>query len=464
MLSGQILVSKHGHRYEVQQQLGKNAGRRTLLARDLESQELVIIKLLNFSSDFEWTDLKLFERESETLKTLDHPYIPRYIDYFDIDLPEFRGFALVQSYITGQSLQDSIKTGRTFSTTEIKQIAKALLEISIYLHDRNPPVIHRDIKPSNIMLSGSIAGTGNIGDIYLVDFGSVQTIAATESGTITVVGTYGYMPPEQFGGRTVPASDLYSLGATLIALITGKHPADLPQKELRIQFEELVSLSPAITFWLRKMTEPGLDRRFTSARSALQALSQHKDSDYAPLAAQKPAGTRVSLRKSDRALEILIPPAGFGIGVVFLIFFAIFWNTFLVVWTSIALRAGMWSALISLPFWVVGFGLAATVLFILFGHVRLRLNQERIALSYEILGFTFNSPRPSQRIYINKLEYVTRSFTRDSDGDRVEVKPKIVIWAGAQKYDLGGDLLRDPELEWLAHELSDWLGLPITRT
>jgi serine/threonine protein kinase len=459
MLLGQILVSKHGHRYEVQQQLGKNAGRRTLLARDLESQELVIIKLLNFSSDFEWTDLKLFEREAETLKTLDHPHIPRYIDYFDIDLPEFRGFALVQSYITGQSLQDVIKAGRTFSTTEVKQIAKALLEILIYLHDRNPPVIHRDIKPSNIMLSGA----GNIGDIYLVDFGSVQTIAATESGTITVVGTYGYMPPEQFGGRTVPASDLYSLGATLIALITGKHPADLPQKELRIQFEELVSLSPAITFWLRKMTEPGLDRRFTSAQSALQALSQHKDSDYAPLMAQKPSGSRVSLRKSDRALEILIPPTGFGVGVVFLIFFAIFWNTFIVTWTAGALKTSLWFALFSLPFWVVGVGLAATVLFILFGHVRLRLNQERIALSYELIGFTFNTPRPTQRSYISKLEHKARSFTKDSDGDRIEIKPKIIIWAGVQKYELGGDLLSDPELEWLAHELSDWLGLPIER-
>jgi len=51
------------------------------------------------------------------------------------------------------------------------------------------------------------------------------------------VGTYGYMPQEQFGGRTVPASDLYSLGCTIIYLVTGTHPADLPQKDFRIQFQ-----------------------------------------------------------------------------------------------------------------------------------------------------------------------------------------------------------------------------------
>ena len=90
--------------------------------------------------------------------------------------------------------------------------------------------------------------SGNsVGQVYLVDFGSVQTVLAAEGGTRTVVGTYGYMPPEQFGGRTVPASDLYSLGATLIYLVTGTHPADLPQKDFRIQFEHLTKLSPSFT-------------------------------------------------------------------------------------------------------------------------------------------------------------------------------------------------------------------------
>src|SRR4028119_166136 len=267
-MNGEVL----GDRYEVQQQLGKRAGRRTLLARHLETQELVVVKLLSFGSDFEWEDLKLFEREAETLKALNHPFIPRYIDYFEIDSTNSKGFALVQTYIEAPSLEEQLKAGRTFSEAELKQLAKALLEILIYLHGRQPPVIHRDIKPSNILLSNRSGN--NVGQVYLVDFGSVQTLAAREGGTITVVGTYGYMPQEQFGGRTVPASDLYSLGATLIALGTGTHPADLPQTDLRIQFEQVVNLSPALSSWLKRMIQPSLDRRLTSATEALQAIEQ----------------------------------------------------------------------------------------------------------------------------------------------------------------------------------------------
>src|SRR6476469_4237129 len=122
---GQLL----GDRYEIQQQLGKNAGRRTMLARDLETQELVVIKLLSFGTDFEWDDLKLFEREAETLKALSHPSIPRYLNFFEIYLPNAKGFALVQTYVEGKSLDQHINAGRTFSQAEVKQLAKALLEI-----------------------------------------------------------------------------------------------------------------------------------------------------------------------------------------------------------------------------------------------------------------------------------------------------------------------------------------------
>lgn len=215
-------------RYEIQQLLGKKAGRRTLLAKDVVTGELVIVKLLVFSSDFEWDDLKLFEREAETLKSLSHPHIPRYLDYFEVNPPTIKGFALVQSYISAQTLEQYLQSGRSFSESDIKQIATAILEILIYLHGLYPPVIHRDIKPSNILL-GERSGN-NVGQVYLIDFGSVQTALGAEGGTRTVVGTYGYMPPEQFGGRTVTASDLYSLGATLIYLVTGTHPADLPKK------------------------------------------------------------------------------------------------------------------------------------------------------------------------------------------------------------------------------------------
>ena len=82
------------------------------------------------------------------------------------------------------------------------------------------------------------------------------------------------MPPEQFGGRAVPASDLYSLGATLIALITKQHPADLPQKDLQLEFEQFTQLSPAFTNWLKWMTDPSLERRPASVQIAKEVLQK----------------------------------------------------------------------------------------------------------------------------------------------------------------------------------------------
>ncbi len=263
-------------RYEIKQQIGKKAGRRTLIAHDLETQKLVIVKLLTFSNDFAWEDLKLFEREAETLKALDYPAIPSYLDYFELDSGKSRGYALVQGYLKGKSLEEYMQAGRKFTEKEVKRIAQSLLGILIYLHGRQPPVIHRDIKPSNIILLENRP--------YLVDFGSVQTLASKAGKTITVVGTYGYMPPEQFGGYASAASDLYSLGATLIALATGIHPADLPQKDMGIAFEELVDLSPAFVDWLKKMTEPSLERRFPAADVALQTLVSGIDKTRDPIA------------------------------------------------------------------------------------------------------------------------------------------------------------------------------------
>ena len=267
-LLGEIL----GNRYKCDRRLGKQAGRQTLLARDLKTQQQVVVKLLSFSSDFNWEDLKLFEREVETLKSLSHPAIPQYLDSFEIDTPSRKGFALVQTYIEAKSLQEYLCDGRTFSESEVKQLATALLDILAYLHQRQPPVIHRDIKPSNILLKNR---SGNsVGEVYLVDFGAVQTLATQQGKTVTVVGTYGYMPPEQFGGRAVPASDLYSLGATLIALITKQHPADLPQQDLQIEFEQFTQLSPGFTSWLKWMTHPSLERRPASVQIAKEVLEK----------------------------------------------------------------------------------------------------------------------------------------------------------------------------------------------
>jgi serine/threonine protein kinase len=208
------------NRYQLQEQLGQTAiGHQTWLAIDLEFQEKVTVKLLAFNPQMRWEELRLFEREEQILQTLSHPRIPCYRDYFDIDKHSGNGvpwFALVQDYIPVFSLQELLTTGKRFTETEIRNIAKETLEILIYLHELNPSVLHRDIKPSNLIL-------GEDNKIYLIDFGAVQAQAAVTGMTFTIVGTSGYAPLEQFWSRAVPASDLYALGATLIHLLIDRH-------------------------------------------------------------------------------------------------------------------------------------------------------------------------------------------------------------------------------------------------
>ncbi|GCL36162.1 serine/Threonine protein kinase [Sphaerospermopsis reniformis] len=459
--AGDITKETLLERYEVQQQLGKKAGRRTLLTRDLQTQELVVVKLLTFDDDFQWHDLKLFEREAETLKSLSHSAIPQYLDYFELDTPNYKGFALVQSYIPAESLEMQLKAGRSFSEKEVKQLATALLEILKYLHSQQPPVIHRDIKPSNILLTNR---SGNsVGDVYLVDFGSVQTIVRSNS-TMTVVGSYGYMPPEQFSGKASPASDLYGLGATLIYLVTGQHPADLPQQDLVIKFEEAANISRDFSNWLRRMTQPMLSKRFTSADQALQALQVPINKIPAPvrtsnLILEKPFGSQVMLNKNAEFIEILIPPkSGMSkVGVMFVWYF----TTVLPLSIVFSIFSPIFGILSPLLPTLNIFLLIFIVLLSLFGKKRLYINKREISLCYDLFGMRRYHPLPSHRKNIIRLE-------RGSIYYNLAPHPCLIIWAGLTKYEINTSQnnmfsVSTIELDWLAQELSEWLGLPITK-
>ncbi|MCU0523452.1 MAG: serine/threonine protein kinase [Elainella sp. Prado103] len=269
-MPGQLL----GDRYEVEKQLGKQSGRWTLLARDLVTQDPVILKVLCIDEEMLADDLMLFQREIETLQTLEHPDTPKYLGYFEIELPKAgKAIVLLQSYIAGQSLQTYLAEGRVFSEPEARQIAGAILPILTYLHNHQPAIIHRDIKPSNILLTGS-PDQPTAGQICLIDFGSVRlsTTLPMDQTTTTIVGSDGYIPPEQIGRRAVNASDLYGLGVTLISSLTGLPATQLPRQGIQIDVRRSVDCSPAFTQWLCQMTDVELYRRFSTAEAALEAL------------------------------------------------------------------------------------------------------------------------------------------------------------------------------------------------
>ncbi|NES80120.1 MAG: serine/threonine protein kinase [Moorea sp. SIO2B7] len=288
------------NRYILQQKLNDNPARQTWIAKDSLSQEQVVVKLLALGGAVQWDDLKLFEREAQILKQLNHPRIPKCRDYFSLD-DRTLWFGLVQEYIPGASLKQKLNEGTTFTQEQIEQIAEDILKILLFLHQLNPPVLHRDIKPSNLILGEDM-------EVYLIDFGAVQARPNAAGRTFTVVGTYGYTPMEQFGGQAVPASDLYALGATLIHLLTGMAPSDLPQHDLRIQFRDRLSFSVdhKLINWLEKLTEPSLKKRFSNAQEALEALKGNDFPIHLP-SDNSFSSSYVRLEKSSEKLSIFIP-------------------------------------------------------------------------------------------------------------------------------------------------------------
>lgn len=183
---------------------------------------------------------------------------------------------------------------------------------------------------------------------------------------------------------------------------------------------------------------------------------------------RQPIGSKVILTKNPDSLEILLPPVGLSPYVGFMCFFAFFWNIILLSATSAFSNVGFFLIL----HWGVGIYLVLAIIFVLFGRVTFSFNQQQFILTYELFGFKYNRfPVPRQNIC--KLVQIKRSFTKDSQGNEIEIPPRIVIWAGIKQYKLGVISLwglpkkyssvTEPEIDWLAYELSKWLGIPITK-
>ncbi|WP_019503350.1 serine/threonine-protein kinase [Pleurocapsa sp. PCC 7319] len=258
------------NRYQIITTLGQGGMGTTYAAIDLTNSQEVAIKVVSLHQTNDWKVLELFQREATVLASLNHPYIPNYLDYFQLDTENDRKFYLVQELIEGKSLADLVTQGWHSTEQEVQDIARQLLEILVYLHSLNPSVIHRDIKPQNIIRRDD-------GKVYLVDFGAVQAVYRHTIGIGgTFVGTLGYMSPEQLRGKVIPASDLYSLGCSLLFLLTHRSPHELPQKGMGIDFSSRVNISPSFAQWLTRIIEPIAEDRFQSAENALIALPNYQ--------------------------------------------------------------------------------------------------------------------------------------------------------------------------------------------
>ena len=216
------------NRYQTIQVLGAGGFGETFLAEDtyMPSRRRCVIKQLKpVANDPQMYQLiqQRFQREAATLESLGEgsDQIPSLHAYFF----ENEHFYLVQEWIQGQTLSAKVASVGPLSETVVREILVSLLLVLEYVHSKG--IIYRDIKPDNIIVRESN------GKPVLIDFGAVKETMITPvntHGKIThsiVIGTPGFMSPEQATGRPIYASDLYSLGMTAIYLLTGLLPQEM---------------------------------------------------------------------------------------------------------------------------------------------------------------------------------------------------------------------------------------------
>jgi serine/threonine protein kinase/Tol biopolymer transport system component len=210
-----------------------------------------------------------FRREAVILANLRHPNLPRVTDHFVI---ENQGQYLVMDYIEGEDLRQRMDRIGTLPDEEVVIVGAAICDALYYLGSRNPPIVHRDIKPGNVKITPQ-------GEIFLVDFGLAKEMFGSQATTTGARAmTPGYSPPEQYGtARTDQRSDVFSLGATLYAALTGAIPEDALARAMnQVELTPVRKHNPRVSRRLAAVIEKSLstrpEDRYQSAEEFKEAL------------------------------------------------------------------------------------------------------------------------------------------------------------------------------------------------
>ena len=273
---GVITPDSLRNKYQFLKEIGHGAQGKIFLGRRIADNQEVAIKQLNILSVKNWKEYELFHREADVLASLEMSGVAKFYEAIECLNDNPPCSYIVQEYLSGRSMAELIKSGHRFSLDCVFDIILQLIDILCELHSHQPPVIHRDIKPSNILLQPINI---NAYKVHLIDFGAVAN-PQVQGGGSTVAGTFGFMAPEQMMGNPCPASDIYSLAAVAVQLITGKSPADLPVRDFRLIFEpDMQQMSPALVGTLRAMLEPKVENRlcdYQELKERFESFSQHK--------------------------------------------------------------------------------------------------------------------------------------------------------------------------------------------
>ena len=263
------------NRYRVTSVLGSGGFGETYLAEDtkMPSNRRCVIKQLKPVADnpqmYELLQQR-FQREAAVLETLGEE--SRYIPKLYANFTENGLFYLVQEWIDGLTLSETIESKGKWNEDAVRKLIVSILSTLIYVHDRG--IIHRDIKPDNIILRA--------GEPVLIDFGAVKEtlniIIVPNSGQQVhsiVIGTPGFMASEQAAGRPFFASDLYSLALTAIFALTGQYPQQLgtdSQTGEVLWQSQVMEISANLKAIFTKALQFDPRDRYSSAREMLEAM------------------------------------------------------------------------------------------------------------------------------------------------------------------------------------------------
>ncbi len=211
--------------YELLEEVARGGMGVVYKARQVSLNRIIALKMILAGQLASDRDVHRFHAEAEATAQLDHPGI---VPIYEVGEHEGQQY-FSMGYVPGGSLADKLRDG-PLPPREAAEYVKSVAEAIAYAHERG--VIHRDLKPGNVLLDAN-------GEPKVTDFGLAKRIEGDSDLTTTgqILGTPAYMSPEQAGGKTsenTPQSDVYSLGAILYALLTGRPPfqADSPVETL----------------------------------------------------------------------------------------------------------------------------------------------------------------------------------------------------------------------------------------
>lgn len=263
-----VPVKRIIRRYQVLKTLGQGGMGTTYLAWDPigtieRGPGLLVLKEMNAEMAQIAKAQELFEREARTLKTLNHPGIPRYYDFFVEAGKKYLAMELVH----GQDLEQRILNSGPVNLPQAVEWMIQTCEILSYIHACNPPLIHRDVKPANLM------ARHRDNRIVMLDFGAVKEIGTAPG---TRIGAEGYSAPEQDRGQPCTQSDLYAIGPTLIFLLTGVTPLQFYRRRgngFNFDVTDVPTITPELRQVIERVCEQKVRDRYQTADELAKALA-----------------------------------------------------------------------------------------------------------------------------------------------------------------------------------------------